>query len=96
MQKIKLIKMEPSKLSNEITEFGPIECMDCEFDGVIPLEYFLVSPDIETDKEYNELRKLVKSELGYDSFTETGHEDGLLISVCRCPKCCSEEIFQDF
>lgn len=93
---ITLEKINSSKLSNEITDFGPVECLDCDFGGNIPTKYFLVTPGAETEKEFLELKKLVKEQLGFNSFSELGCELGMLISVCRCPECGSEEILLDF
>lgn len=92
---ITLTEISTSKLDPEILEFGPVECMDCKFDGYIPIKYFLVKPEITNEQEYNKLKESIKKQLGHDSFTETGCDLGHLISVCRCPKCGSEEIFQD-
>jgi len=98
MTKFNLEKIDSSKLSNEIVDFGPIECMECEFDGPIPIDYFLVTPEIETEKDDKEVQLLIEQQLGYKSFNGIGcgMENGNLISVCRCPKCGSEDIFQDF
>jgi predicted Zn-ribbon and HTH transcriptional regulator len=92
---ITLTEINNSKLDNETLEFGPIECMNCGFDGPIPIKYYLVEPEITNEHEYKQLKTSVKKQLGHDSFCETGCEFGDLISVCRCPKCGSEEIFQD-
>lgn len=96
MSKFNLIKIDPSKLSEEILEFGPEGCMECGNEDDIFLDYFLVTPDFNTEKEFNEVLKEVKLQLGFKSFTEIGSEfEGQLISVCKCPRCGSEEIFQD-
>lgn len=96
MKKFTITKVDAIKLSNEITDFGPVACMECDFDGAIPINYFLVKPGVENEKEYQEVQVLVKNQLGYESFSEVGSDHGDLISVCKCPKCGSEEIFQDF
>ena len=51
---IKITKIEPNTIDPEALAFGPIECMNCNFDGSIPTEYFLVTPDPETDNDYIE------------------------------------------
>ena len=94
--KFEISKVDQSKLSDEFLEFGPLACMECDFEGAIPNEYFRVTPDINSEEDYNELKKSVKEQLGYDSFNETNWDDDFFISVCRCPNCGSEEIFQDF
>ncbi len=93
---IQLKEIEASELPDEILDFAPIECMDCGYDGHIPRKFFLVEPEISNESEYNELRALIKNELGYDSFGETACDVGYLITVSRCPKCNSENIFEDF
>ncbi len=96
MSKFKLTQIESLKLSDEIVEFGPEGCMECGFEGDIPLDYFLVTPDFETEKEFNEVTKEVKLQLGFETFTEISSDfEGQLISLCKCPRCGSEEIFQD-
>ena len=93
---IHLKKIDPGKLSEEVVEFGPIECMKCRFDGHIPKSFYLVESKIDNEDDYKELCRTVKKELGYESFSEASCESGYLITVCRCPKCGSEEIFEDF
>jgi len=93
---IQLKEIDSSKLSKEILDFAPIKCMDCGFDGHIPRKFFMVLPDVNREKEYNELQSLVKKQLGYNSFSECYCDAGFLISVCRCPRCGSEKIFKDF
>ena len=96
MEKFKLTKMDPSELHKEILEFQPESCLACDFDGDILLEYFLITPNFETENEFNEIKKEVKSQFGYESFSELGSDfEGQLISACRCPVCGSEEIFED-
>jgi len=46
MQKFIFTKIDQSTLAEEILEFGPMGCMECEFEGNIPMNYFLVKPDI--------------------------------------------------
>ena len=93
---MELKEIDSSKLSEEILNFSPIECMNCEFEGHIPRKFFIVEPEITNEEEYNELRSLVKKTLGHDTFSELYCDYGFLISVSRCPKCGSEEIFEDF
>lgn len=96
MSNFKLTQIELSKLSEEIVEFGPEGCMECGFEDDIFLDYFLVTPDFETEEEFNEVIKEVKLKLSFESFTEISSDfEGQLISVCKCPRCGSEEIFQD-
>jgi len=93
---MKLREIKSSGIPKEITDFSPIECMDCGYDGHIPQRFFAVEPRVNNENEHNELRLLVKKELGFESFGNTGYDDIDLITVCRCPKCGSEEIFEDF
>ena len=93
---ISLTQIPTEDLPTEITEFEPIECLDCSFDGHIPINYFLVKPDIQNEKQYIQLKKFVKLQLGFQSFTEMCYEDGLLISTSKCPRCRSEDIIIDF
>ena len=93
---MELIEINSSEIPEEITDFSPIECMSCGYDGHILRKFFTVKPKINNEKEYNELCLLVKEKLGFESFGETGYDDVYLITVCRCPKCGSEEIFEDF
>lgn len=93
---MKLTEVKPSELSDEVTDYGPIECLNCDFDGHIPISYFLVNSEIETENDFNQLKDFVKEKYGYSSFTEMTYHLGALISATKCPKCNSEEIFQDF
>jgi hypothetical protein len=91
-----LTEIPAQKLPTEITEFEPIECLDCNFDSHIPINYYLVRPEIQNEQQYLNLKKFVNLNLGFESFTEMSYEDGLLISVTKCPRCLSEDIIQDF
>ncbi len=93
---MQLKEIDSSQIPEEITNFSPIGCMNCGYEGHIPKRFFAVEPKINNEKEYNELCLLVKEKLGFESFGETGYDDVYLITVCRCPKCGSEEIFEDF
>lgn len=93
---IELIEVAASSLPDDVLDFSPIECMECQYNGHIPRQFFKTNQNISNEKEYNELRSLVKKKLGFESFSECYCNDGLVISVCRCPKCGSEEIFEDF
>ena len=90
---LNLQKIDQSKLDNEVLEFGPIECMECGYDDEIPVQYYLVKSKRDSDFQY--LGKAVKDQTGFEQFTQmcSGSKD--IISVCRCPRCKSEEIFQD-
>ncbi len=96
MNLIKISKVESSNIDEEVLAFAPFECIDCNYDDSIPIEYYLVTPAVETENEHVELQRIVKQELGYNKFTDTYCELGQLISVSRCPQCNSENIFMDF
>jgi hypothetical protein len=93
---IELVKIDKSTLDSETLDFSPIACTDCDFHGPFKIEYYLVSSDIETEQQQEELENIINTKLGFKTFTEMSAEQGHIISVCRCPKCGSEEIFQDF
>ena len=88
-----LEKIDSKKLDNGILEYGPIECMNCQYDGPIQSNYYLIKYDKDSDFRF--LDKEVKKQLGFDQFTQMCSDLGDIISVCRCPKCNSEDIFQD-
>lgn len=92
---LQLKEIDSSTLPEEVIAIAPIECMNCEYDGFIPLKFFKVIPEINNEKEYNELCSLVKEKLGFDSFSECFCDAGYIIGMCRCPECGSEEIFED-
>lgn len=92
---ITISKLDPSRIDPEVLDFAAIECMDCNFDE-IPTQYFLVTPEVETDSQYAELKRLVKEQTGNETFTEMSCNAGHVISVSRCPKCGSEDIYEDF
>jgi hypothetical protein len=93
---MKISKIKPDTIDHEALAFGPVECMDCYFDGSIPTEYFLVTPDPETDNDYIELKKVVKKQLGHDAFSEMYCNLGAVIMASCCPQCSSRNIFEDF
>lgn len=92
-----ITEIDSAKLDDQIVEFAPIECIDCDFDQYISIQYYLVKPEIENEQQYNELKKLVEESIGFKTFAEMWTEEqGHIISVCRCPECGSEDIVQDF
>lgn len=91
-----ITEIDSTQIPKEITDFSPIECMDCGYNGRIPKRFFVVNPGISNQKEYNELCLLVKEKPGFNSFGETGDGEKHIITLCRCPKCGSEAIFEDF
>ena len=93
--KIKITGIDSAQIPEEITDFSPIECMDCGYDGYIHQRFFAVE-EVNNEKEYNKFCLLVKEKLGFESFGETGYDNVYLITVCRCPECGSENIFEDF
>ncbi len=96
MNVIKISKIEPSNLDQEILEFAPIECMDCNCTDNIQIQYFLVTPAVETEDEQIELQRIVKKELGHDKFTDMYCDLGQIISITHCSQCGSKNIFMDF
>ncbi len=94
--KIQLSKIEKSTIDPEMLAFAPIKCMNCHFDDYIPTQYYLVTPDVETDDQHDELRRIVREQLGHDKFTSMYCDLGDVICVARCLQCSSEDIFQDF
>ena len=93
---INITKVEPNTIDPEALAFGPTECIKCYFDGSIPVEYFLVTPDIETYEDFVEVTKLVKEQLGCESFSQMYCNLGTVIVISRCPQCGSKDILEDF
>ena len=93
---MQLKEIDSSQISQEIRDFRPIACINCNYHGHIPKRFFIVELSINNEKEYDELCLLIKEKLGFESFGETGYDDVYLITVCRCPECGSENIFEDF
>ncbi len=93
---MKISKIEPNTIDLEALAFGPIECMNCNFDGSISTDYFLVTPEPETENDCIELRRIVKKQLGHDDFSEMYCNLGTVLMVSFCPQCNSRNIFEDF
>lgn len=93
--KITISKIDHSALCDEAMMFGPDMCLDCNYDRDFKVQHFLVSPDVETDNDYRELKRIVKEELGHSTFAQMSCHLGLVIFVSRCPKCGSENIADD-
>jgi len=93
---IKIYKIKPDTIDPEALAFGPVECMNCNFDGPIPTEYFLVKPEPETENDYIELKQVVKKQLGHAKFSEMYCNLGSVIMMSCCPECNSRNVFEDF
>ena len=48
---INIEKVPKNKLDSQITEFAPIECLDCNFDKEIPIHYYLVKDEIKSEED---------------------------------------------
>ena len=90
---MKLTEMDLAQVPKEIADFSPIECMRCGYNCSIPKRFFVVEPKVTNEKEYNKLCSLVKESLGFKTFGQVGYGEEHIITVCRCPKCGTEEIF---
>ncbi|MBF0312879.1 MAG: hypothetical protein HQK52_05655 [Oligoflexia bacterium] len=95
---VSFTKIEKATLDPQVLEYTPIACIDCHFEGEIPMDYYLVEPPSDgSDKDYREFISALNDQLGHRSFEDIlDYPTGDLISVARCPKCGSEELFYDY
>lgn len=91
-----LKEIATSELEEEILEFAPVGCLNCGFEDFIPRKFYVLEPRVTDRQGHKKLQKLVRQDLGYDSFKEYTSQVGHVISVSRCPRCGSEKIFEDF
>lgn len=66
---IKISKFESGTIDPQALAFAPIEYMNCNFDGSILTECFLITPDLETENDYLELEQVLTVQLGHNNST---------------------------
>ena len=91
-----LTEMQRSSVPEEVKEFEAVECFECEYEGYIEQKYFLSNEDFSDDDSHQRVENEL-SKLGYSRFTAMNTAEGdVLLSVCKCPKCGSEDIMIDY
>ena len=93
-----LTKEEILKLPSEITDFMPLDCMDCGNEEGIKARYFVPSVPIENAMIDEEIKNIMKNKYKIENFGVTGggEIEGDILTYAECHKCGSYNIFWDF
>ena len=93
---LSLTLIEKSIIPPIIRDCKPQECISCKFNGKISATYYHLKIECEEDNDIF-LDKFIEKQLGYTQFTHTYDPNiGNIIITSRCPKCGSDDIFEDY
>lgn len=93
---IKELMPDEVKLPEEFAGFGPIECMKCNNQEGIKTRYFELNVSSENMLIEKEINKIMKEKFGIKKYGHFGGGDKEVLTCSECPKCKSNEIFEDF
>lgn len=91
-----LEKDEIEKFPEELKDFGPMACMNCDSHYGFKARFFNINQDIENMMIDDEIKKIMNEKYGIKDYgvSTTGKE--CILTYAKCPKCGSEEIFWDY
>jgi hypothetical protein len=93
---LSLTVIENSIIDSNITECKPQECMSCKFNGEIPATYYHLKSTCKEDDNVD-LDKFIEKEISYTQFSHTYDPNiGDIIGTSKCPRCGSDNIFEDY
>jgi ribosomal protein S27E len=87
---------EISTLSGEITDFGPVRCMDCQNVKGLVRRLFLISVSPENKLIEQETKQIMEEKFNITHYGWWSGETPNILTVSRCPKCHSEHIIWDY
>jgi ribosomal protein S27E len=87
---------EISTLSGEITDFGPVRCMDCQNVKGLVRRLFLISVSPENTLIEQETKQIMEEKFNITHYGWWSSETPNILTVSRCPKCHSEHIIWDY
>ena len=91
-----LTQEEIDNLNDEIKEFGPVRCMNCQNEKGFTRRLFLINVSPENRLIEQETKHLMEEQFNITHYGWWSGEDPNILTVSRCPKCDSERIIWDY
>ncbi len=91
-----LNKSEIKQLPGELRGFRPFACLQCDNKKDLKAQWFLCSIEPENKLMEQKIKSIMKKEFNVGDFGHFGGGKNHYLTVAKCPKCGSENIFWDF
>ena len=91
-----LTQDEISGLTDEIKDFGPVQCMNCHNEKGFTKRLFIINVSPENKLIEQETEHIMKEKFNITHHGWWSGEDPNILTVSRCPKCKSEHIIWDY
>jgi hypothetical protein len=85
-----------STLSEEIKDFGPVRCMNCQNEIGLVRRLFLINVSPENTLIEQETKQIMEEKFNITHYGWWSGETPNILTVSRCPKCDSEHIIWDY
>lgn len=85
-----------STLSEEIKDFGPVRCMNCQNEMGLARRLFLINVSPENTLIEQETKQIMEEKFNITHYGWWSGETPNILTVSRCPKCDSEHIIWDY
>lgn len=87
---------EIDNLPEEIRDFGPMGCLNCNNEEGLMARFFSLNVPQENVLIEREVKRIIKEKYGINQFGVSSGWENELLTVSKCPKCGSEDIFWDY
>lgn len=91
-----LTKDEIDDLSDEIKDFSPVRCMNCQNEKGLVRRLFLINVSPENALIEQETKQIMEEKFNITHYGWWSGETPNILTVSRCPKCDSEHIIWDY
>ena len=91
-----LTKDEIDDLSDEIKDFSPVRCMNCQNEMGLVRRLFLISVSPENTLIEQETKQIMEEQFNITHYGWWSGETPNVLTVSRCPKCHSEHVIWDY
>ncbi|MEW5897203.1 MAG: UPF0158 family protein [Nanoarchaeota archaeon] len=93
---IKELSKDEVKLPEEWETFRPVACMNCHNAEGLAIRYFELNVPAENMLIEKEIERVMKEKFEVENYGTIGGGDKVILTASECPKCKSNEIFEDF
>ncbi len=93
---IKELSMDEVKLPEGWETFGPVACMNCHNTEGLTTRYFELNVPAENMLVEQEIKRMMKETFGVKNYGHIGGGEREILTSSECPKCKSNDIFEDF
>ena len=87
---------EMAKLNDEIKSLSPIVCTNCDYRGNFNKRLFSITFEPENKLDFIQVKAIMEKRFKVTNFGTIVGDQEAFLTVAKCPKCDSEDIFWDF